>query len=110
MSRKAYPVVIIGAGMAGLTCAHYLHQHGIPFVLLEKEKAVGGWVQTDQADGYLLDRSLQIFLTSYPEAKKVLHYDLLELRDFRQGAIIRHEGKFRVFPNPLREPMSVFQA
>jgi phytoene dehydrogenase-like protein len=51
-----------------------------------------------------------VFLTAYPEAQKVLAYDPLELRDFRQGAVVRWGESFRVMPNPMREPLRVFQA
>jgi phytoene dehydrogenase-like protein len=80
-----YPVIIIGAGVAGLTCAIYLKQKSIPFVLLESSDEVGGRVRTDRVDGFLLDRGFQIFLTSYPEAKRVLNYEALQLKAFRSG-------------------------
>ena len=37
-----FHVVIIGAGMSGLLAAHRLHQAGIPFVIVEKDREVGG--------------------------------------------------------------------
>lgn len=104
------PVVIVGAGIAGLTCANYLQQAGIPFTVLEADDRVGGRTRTDLVDGFRLDRGFQIFLTAYPEAKRLLDYDALRLNSFRQGAIIRQKGKFIRFPNPLREPLSAPQA
>ena len=41
MNEESIPVVIIGAGPAGVTAAIQLKRYGIPFVLLEKER-VGG--------------------------------------------------------------------
>ncbi len=100
------PVIIIGAGVAGLTCANYLNRYNIPFTILEAGDAAGGRVRTDYVDGFQLDRGFQIFLTAYPEAKKILDYDALELKTFRQGAIIRQNGRFTKLVNPLREPMT----
>ncbi len=46
MPRDA-AVVIVGAGFAGLACAHALHQAAIPFVVLEAKDRVGGRVRTE---------------------------------------------------------------
>ena len=71
--------------MAGLSCAHHLHQAGIPFRILEASDGVGGRVRTDKVDGFLLDRGFQIFLTSYPEAQAMLDYASLDLKPFYAG-------------------------
>ncbi|GAB3998340.1 NAD(P)/FAD-dependent oxidoreductase [Spirosoma daeguense] len=108
------PILIIGAGMTGLTCAVYLKQAGINAILLEADNAVGGRVRTDVVDGFRLDRGFQILLTAYPEAQRLLNYDALDLRCFRSGALIRHQppgasAEWRTFLNPAREPSSIFQ-
>lgn len=102
------PVVIIGAGMAGLSCAVYLQQQGIDALVLEGADGVGGRVRTDQVEGFRLDRGFQILLTAYPETKRLLNYAGLDLKMFRSGALIRHEDEWIKFINPLREPQSIF--
>src|SRR5687768_12957757 len=102
MSQK--PVVIIGAGIAGLTCAFYLQQRQIPYILLEAGEDVGGRLWTDKVDGFLLDKGFQVFLTSYPEARQVLDYDSLQLKAFRSGALISQNTRFIKLLNPLKEP------
>ncbi|MBY0404041.1 MAG: NAD(P)/FAD-dependent oxidoreductase, partial [Cyanobacteria bacterium] len=74
------PVVIIGAGLSGLTCGHYLAKANIPFLILEASSQVGGRVKTENYEGFLLDYGFQVFLTSYPEAQKVLNYEALDLK------------------------------
>lgn len=107
------PIVIIGAGMAGLTCANYLHQRGRDVLLLDAQDVPGGRVRTDLVDGFRLDRGFQILLTAYPEAQRLLNYTALNLRPFRSGAAIRHEepssGRWMQLINPFSEPLSVFQ-
>ncbi|KAK9807377.1 hypothetical protein WJX73_009272 [Symbiochloris irregularis] len=98
-------VVIVGAGLAGLSCGLHLHRAGVPFVLLEASDGVGGRVRTDKVDGYLLDRGFQIFLTSYEEAKAVLDYDALDLEPFYAGALVRWQGGFHRVADPLRHPL-----
>lgn len=50
------PVAIIGAGLAGLTAAHFLRRHNIPVVLYEAGKKIAGLAQSfhDQ-DGFSYD-------------------------------------------------------
>ncbi|GAB3906497.1 NAD(P)/FAD-dependent oxidoreductase [Larkinella knui] len=107
-------VVIVGAGMAGLTCAVYLRQAGIEATLLEASDGVGGRIRTDVVDGFRLDRGFQILLTAYPETRKLLDYSALKLQRFRSGALIHHptdrnSAQWIPFINPLREPSGLFQ-
>lgn len=60
-------VVIVGGGIAGLTCAKSLVESGLngsSVLILEAESKAGGRVGTDQVDGYLLDRGFQVILPS----------------------------------------------
>jgi phytoene dehydrogenase-like protein len=98
-------VVVVGAGVAGLNCAVNLHSNGIPVTVVEASDGVGGRVRTDVVDGYLLDRGFQIFLTSYPEAKKALDYDALDLKPFYAGALVRFGGGFHIVADPFRHLM-----
>lgn len=101
-------MVIVGAGLAGLICGIELKKANVPFVVLEKSDRVGGRVQTDNVDGFLLDRGFQVLLTAYPEAQKYLDYEALDLRKFVPGALIRFNGKFHSFIDPTRQPSAVF--
>ena len=109
------PIVIIGAGMAGLTCATYLHQRGREVLLLDAADDVGGRVRTDSVNGFRLDRGFQILLTAYPEARRLLNYNALDLRCFRSGAAIRHgnpsdtSAQWMTLINPFNEPWTAFQ-
>lgn len=87
MNRQRH-IVIVGAGMAGLTCARVLHDAGHRVTILEAADGVGGRVRTDVVDGFQLDRGFQVHLTAYPEAKRFLDHDALDLRPFEAGAYI----------------------
>ena len=50
-------VIIVGAGLAGLTCAKVLVERGVEVVVFEASDSVGGRVRTDERDGFLLDRA-----------------------------------------------------
>ena len=102
----AEPVVIVGAGLAGLCCGRRLAQCGVPFVVLEASDGVGGRVRTDVVDGFRLDRGFQIFLPAYPEARRVLDYTALDLKPFTRGALVRWKGRFHRVADPRSEPLA----
>jgi phytoene dehydrogenase-like protein len=103
-------IVIIGAGIAGLTCAKYLKDKGIEATILEASFGVGGRVRTDIVDGFKLDRGFQVLLTSYPEARKLLNYNDLRLKTMPSGARIRQGDEFSIMPNPLKNFTTAPQA
>jgi phytoene dehydrogenase-like protein len=100
-------VVIVGGGLAGLSCALTLNENGIESQIVESADEVGGRVQTDRLGGFLLDRGFQVLLSAYPAAQKLLDYDALKLRAFTPGAMVRHNGKFEAVTDPRRRPWKV---
>ena len=99
-------VVIVGAGLAGLSASRYLTAAGFDVHVLEASDGVGGRVRTDHVDGFTLDRGFQILLTAYPELKKQFDVDALNLQPFDPGALVWINGKGKVFSDPLRRPNS----
>ncbi len=103
-------VLVVGAGLAGLTCARALQVEGFDMLVLEASDGVGGRVRTDRVDGFLLDRGFQVLFTSYPAAKRQLDMGALELRAFDPGAIIAVDGKRYVLSDPMRDVTSLLDS
>ena len=96
--------IIIGAGLAGLTAANYLHQKGHDFLLLEASDEVGGRVRTTEKEGFLLDHGFQVLATAYPEARALLDYKQLNLQPFMPGAmLLQPDGTRDRIGDPLRD-------
>lgn len=55
-SASSLPVIVVGAGPAGLAAAFRLHQAGHPVRILEAADQVGGKMQTTRRDGFVVDR------------------------------------------------------
>uniref|UniRef100_A0A6U4KEZ1 Amine oxidase domain-containing protein n=1 Tax=Hemiselmis andersenii TaxID=464988 RepID=A0A6U4KEZ1_HEMAN len=107
--RAEEKVIVVGGGVAGLSCAIQLSQKGIPVTVVEASDGIGGRVRSDIVDGFVLDRGFQIFLTSYPEAQRLLDYNQLSLQPFYAGALVRHNGGFHRVSDPFRHPVdSIF--
>jgi len=97
-------VVIVGAGLAGLSCALRLQERGMSSRILEKSECVGGRVRTHVVDGYRMDRGFQVLLTAYPKTQQTVDYAGLELKEFHPGAKIRFKGSFYTLGDPSRRP------
>ncbi|NNE12574.1 MAG: FAD-dependent oxidoreductase [Ilumatobacter sp.] len=105
-----HPVVVVGAGLAGLACATTLHEAGRAVTVLEAGDGVGGRVRTDHVDGYLLDRGFQVMLTAYPEAHRQLDMEALDFRPFDPGALIWFDGSSSIIADPFRAPKRVIDS
>lgn len=101
-------VIIVGGGLSGLTAARKLQELNIDFLLLEATDRIGGRVKTDVIDGFRLDHGFQVLLTAYPEAKRWLDYQKLDLRAFDPGAMLLYpDGSKDRLGDPLRQLSSL---
>ncbi|WP_243714058.1 NAD(P)/FAD-dependent oxidoreductase [Nostoc sp. 106C] len=99
MTLKKHPVVIIGAGPAGLTAAYELIKHGIKSVVLEKADKVGGISRTEVYKDYRFDIGGHRFYTKVEEVKQ-LWQEMLgeELVKVPRLSRIYYRGKFFNYP------------
>jgi len=48
-------IIVLGAGVAGLSAAWHLQKNGQDCVIFEKEKEVGGLCRSKQINGFIFD-------------------------------------------------------
>nr|WP_240797913.1 NAD(P)/FAD-dependent oxidoreductase [Streptomyces sp. F001] len=86
-------VVVVGAGVAGLSAAHRLTRAGVTTTVLEAARCAGGRMATEKVDGFRLDRIGQLLFTSYPELRLTPGLDALTLRLFAPGVLLYSDGR-----------------
>lgn len=105
MPQAPDPVIIVGAGLAGLTAAVALHEAGVPVHVYEAADVVGGRVRTDRhAEGFLLDRGFQVLFDAYPAVRRWVDVNRLRPRAFDAALHVWTGRRLVPLADPLRHP------
>jgi len=72
-------VLIVGAGLAGLSAAIHLEAAGVEVTLIESSDRAGGRVASDVIDGFICDRGFQLINARYPALQDL---NILQELDF----------------------------
>ncbi|MGW4028509.1 NAD(P)/FAD-dependent oxidoreductase [Streptomyces sp. NPDC004838] len=86
-------VIIVGAGVAGLSAALRLTSAGVSVSVLEAAPRPGGRMATEEIDGFRLDRVGQLLNTSYPGLRRTTGLEDLALRLFSPGVLVHSGGR-----------------
>src|SRR3954454_14185659 len=97
------PVLVLGAGPAGLTAAYRLPPQGGPVIVLEAEEQVGGLAKTVERDGYRFDLGGHRFFTKSHEVQELWH-EVLGDEFLRRPRMSRIYWNGRFLDYPLRGP------
>jgi len=65
-------VIVVGAGVAGLTAAYRLKQAGLAVTVLERAGRVGGRMSTIARDGYRVDLGASLLPSSYRQMLRLI--------------------------------------
>jgi phytoene dehydrogenase-like protein len=96
-------VVVVGAGLAGLSAAVRLAEAGCDVHVLEASGHAGGRLATERVDGFVVDRGFQVLNTGYPRVAD-LDVPALDMGWFWPGAVLRVEGRVHRVVDPRRHP------
>jgi len=110
VSDSAPPVVVVGAGLAGLSAAQSLIEAGVDVRVLEASTTVGGRVQTDEINGYRFDRGFQLINARYPEVKALNIIDKLDFRFALRAVDIALDGSVVRLGDPRKYFLSALRS
>lgn len=102
------PVVVIGAGLAGLSAALQIQKSGREVIVLEAAERAGGRVQSDLIDGFTCDRGFQLINAKYPELIALNVLGKLDFRFADRAINVAVDNKFHLLGDPRRYPFSAF--
>jgi len=78
---NTYDAIVIGAGLAGLSAAFELAEHGLRVLILERDPQVGGRTSSWKANGMNVESGIHKFVGFYKEYEKFLKRAGLKLDD-----------------------------
>ena len=79
MAARSAEVLIVGAGLAGLSAALKLQAAGKDVLVVESSDRAGGRVASDLIDGFICDRGFQLINAKYPALQEL---DVIKELDF----------------------------
>jgi len=110
VSDSARPVIVVGAGLAGLSAAQSLIEAGIEVRVLEASTTIGGRVQTDEINGYRFDRGFQLINARYPEVEALNIIDKLDFRYAPRAVDIALDGSIVRLGDPRKFFLSALRS
>ena len=79
MASRSAEVLVVGAGLAGLSAAIALQSAGVDVRVIESSDRAGGRVASDVIDGFICDRGFQLINAKYPAVQEL---DVIKELDF----------------------------
>lgn len=102
-------IVVVGAGLTGLSTAHQLSKGSKQFLVLEKQERAGGQIRTLREEGFVIESGPNTGIISTPEVAEL--FDdfpglLQTAQKEAQRRLILKDGKFRPLPSGLKSALS----
>ena len=97
-------IVIIGAGLTGLTLAYYLKKQGKDVLLIEKSEKAGGVINTENEEGFVFETGPNTGVVGNPEVAELFE-ELEGLCEFEAAnpsakrRLIWKNGKWNALPS-----------
>ncbi|HKG61813.1 MAG TPA: protoporphyrinogen oxidase [Pyrinomonadaceae bacterium] len=99
-------IVIIGGGISGLAAAHRILElnQAAQVTILEASDRLGGTIQTEYRDGFLLERGPDSFISEKPHAialaKRLgIESELIQTNEEYRRSFIVRDGRLRAVPD-----------
>lgn len=107
-------IVILGAGIAGISAAYHLKQAGFDSIILEKESEWGGLCNNFTVGGFRFDRFIHLSFTNNEYVKalfdKVSHHKHVpNPYNYYSGTWLKHPAQNNLFPLSDNEKTKIIE-
>lgn len=105
----AEKIIVIGAGLTGLSSAFFLKKKGFDVLLIEKESRVGGAIHSHKENGYIYEEGPNTGVIGNPETAELfelLHLEPEIANEKAEKRLILKNNKWYPLPNG---PISFFK-
>ena len=98
-------VLVAGGGITGLASAYALGKAGIPTLLVEGSRRLGGKIRTEEVDGFVIEHGPDSFVSYRPAGMALIRElglgDAIIRPEEPRIVFIRAGGRFRRFPDGM---------
>lgn len=114
MTDKQEPIIIVGGGWAGLSCAVELVSHGHEVTVLESARQLGGRARRVAFDDHAVDNGQHVLLGAYHSTLELLKHLGIPLEESLQRQLLelsliqRGKTAFRLRLPHLLSPLNLF--
>lgn len=99
MPKPPVPVVVLGAGLTGMSAAYHLRQQGVEHRIFERAPSPGGLAVTVEQDGFRFDRTGHLLHLRDPDMTKLAH-ELLgdDVLTIQRRSVVWSHGRYTRYP------------
>jgi len=102
-------VIVVGAGLAGLSVAYHIKQGGLDYELYERDSKIGGLCKSDMVKGFTFDRTLHVLFMKNQYVKTLIKETIGEkFLLHKRRALVHFNGAFIPYPFQVYFPMLPF--
>ncbi|MEE3037181.1 MAG: protoporphyrinogen oxidase [Bacteroidota bacterium] len=104
--------VIIGAGITGLSTAHFLSKRSTDFLVIEQGQRVGGNIHSKKIDGFLIENGPNTVLINNPSIQQLIEDCQLQKallypsEEAKKNRYVLRNGKLQLVPKSPLEVVS----
>jgi len=91
-------IVILGAGMTGLSIAYHLKERGASFILVEKDPEPGGLCRSIRRDNYIFDYTGHFLHAKSPYVRRLAHKLVPGILTIKRKSFIFIKGRLIPYP------------